>query len=122
MSQSVSISLSDEAPTLSEPELFKNMKSKGKVKGWVPTVTDNVVSMLTRLSNEHGNLLMGLNCDNIAVIIDDIQDCKANAKGTLGEDPDSNLDARTLLSVVEGLEAFSDHSYTSRCTCTPPTA
>ena len=70
-----------EVPTMPAPELFKKMKSTGKVKGWVPTATDNAVSILTRSINEHGNLLMGLNCDNIAVTIDDIQDCKANAKG-----------------------------------------
>ena len=105
----------DEAPTLPEPELFKNMKNKSKVKDWIPNVTDNAVTMLTRLSNDASNLMMGLNSANIAVMIDDIQDCKVNAKSILGEEPDFNLDARTLLAVIEGLQAFADLSYTGRC-------
>ena len=56
------------------------------------------MTMLTRLSNDASILMMGLNSDNIAVMVDDIQDCKVNAKSILGEEPDFNLDARTLLA------------------------
>ena len=105
----------EEPPTLVQPQTFVKMDKKTKEsRAAEPTVMDNLVALLARMSNSEENLIIGLNSNNISEMIDDLQDCRANSKSILGSEPDFELAARPLLAVVKGLEAFAAHGLTPR--------